>query len=326
MSSQTTQAPASQSPTPPEIGSHDRLIGTLFFAAVLHGILILGIGFREHPASPDLNQKLEVTLVRGAPTAAPETPQFWAQIDQQGAGEQDALERPRSDLPNSQAAINHEGIPQGNEALNELSGRDTADPNTPRDEAPRPASRQVLTTTAPNARMLASAPQPAATPDGQRLRISRLMLEAADSNSALLPDPEARTRTPGKPAPEIRIAVNTRSHIYAPYLYQWRLRIEAIGNLNMPSEITQQGPFGDVTMEVAIGSDGKLEDVRVVVPSPHRKLDQAALRILQLAAPFEPFSESMKQHTERIRFIWKWRFLPGEEGLPEGGGGVYVGN
>lgn len=149
MFSQTTQAPASQSPTPPEIGSHDRLIGTLFFAAVLHGILILGIGFREHPASPDLSQKLEVTLVRGAPTAAPETPQFWAQIDQQGAGEQDALERPRSDLPNSQAAINHEGIPQGNEALNELSGRDTADPNTPRDEAPRPASRQVLTTTAP---------------------------------------------------------------------------------------------------------------------------------------------------------------------------------
>ncbi len=310
---------------PPEISSRDRLVGTLFFAALLHGILILGIGFRNLPNAADTSHKLEVTLVRGAPTAAPETPQFWAQMDQQGAGEQDSVERPRSDLPNSQAAINYEGIPQGNEALNELSGRESADPNTPRDESAQPASRQILTTMAPNARPLASAPQSSATPDGQRLRISRLMLEAADSNSALLPDPEMRTQTPGKPAPEIRIAVNTRSHIYAPYLYEWRLRIEAVGNLNMPSEITQQGPFGDVTMEVAIGSDGKLEDVRVVVPSPHRRLDQAALRILQLAAPFDPFSEPMKQQTERIRFIWKWRFLPGEQGTPEGEGGVYVG-
>lgn len=311
---------------PPEISSRDRLVGTLFFAALLHGILILGIGFRNLPSPPDTSHKLEVTLVRGTSTAPPEQPQFWAQIDQQGSGEDEPIQRPRGNLPDSSAHMNYEGIPQGSDAVNELSGRETADPNTPRDESARPASRQVLTTTAPNARRLASAPQPAAISDGQRLRISRLMLEAADSNSALLPDPEAHTRTPGKPAPEIRIAVNTRSHIYAPYLYQWRLRIEAIGNLNMPSEITQQGPFGDVTMEVAIGIDGKLEDVRVVVPSQHHKLDQAALRILQLAAPFEPFSESMKQHSERIRFIWKWRFLPGEEGLPEGGGGVYVGN
>lgn len=93
----------------------------------------------------------------------------------------------------------------------------------------------------------------------------------------------------------------------------------------MPSEITQNGPFGDVTLEVAIRSDGKLDDVRVVAPSGHRKLDEAALRILQLASPFDPFTEPMKQQSERIRFIWKWRFLPGDEGAPQGSGGVYVG-
>jgi protein TonB len=155
--------------------------------------------------------------------------------------------------------------------------------------------------------------------------VSRLVLETPETSPALLPDPEAHAQTPGAPLREMRIAVNTRSHLYAPYLYQWRLRIEEVGNLNLPDEITRQGLFGDVTMEVAIRSDGHLEQAQVVVPSPHRRLDQAALRILQLAAPFEPFSEPMKQQTERIRFIWKWRFLPGEAGMPQGEGGVYVG-
>jgi len=312
-------------PAAPEISSRDRLTGTLFFAALLHGILILGIGFRIPDPAPDTSQKLEVTLVRGESTAPPKDPRFWAQIDQQGAGESGPAERPRSDLPDSRAAIAHEGIPEGNEAVNELGGTSTADPDTPRDAPAATAARQILRSTSPTARPMDSSLQTAATPDGQRLRISRLMLEATDSPSVLLPDPDARTPTPGAPTPELRIAVNTRSHVYAPYLYQWRLRIESVGNLNMPSEITQNGPFGDVTLEVAIRSDGKLDDVRVVAPSGHRKLDEAALRILQLASPFDPFTEPMKQQSERIRFIWKWRFLPGDEGVPQGSGGVYVG-
>ncbi len=310
---------------PPEISSRDRLIGTLFFAALLHGILILGIGFRNLPSAPDQSQKLEVTLVRGTPTAPPEQPQFWAQIDQQGAGEEGPVQRPRGDLPDSNTQMAYEGIPQGGDAVNELGGEGASDPNTTQNTPTQRATRQVLTTTAPSADPMASAPQTAATPDGQRLRVSRLVLEATETSPALLPDPEAHAQTPGAPLREMRIAVNTRSHLYAPYLYQWRLRIEAVGNLNLPDEITRQGLFGDVTLEVAIRSDGRLEEARVVVPSPHRRLDQAALRILQLAAPFEPFSDPMKQQTERIRFVWKWRFLPGEGGAPEAEGGVYVG-
>ena len=322
----SSSPPAAPRPEPaPEISSRDRLTGTLFFAALLHGILILGIGFRAPDPAPDTSHKLEVTLVRGESTAPPKDPQFWAQIDQQGAGQSGPVERPRSDLPDSRAAMAHEGIPEGNEAVNELGGATTTDPNTPRDSQASEVARQILHSTSPVARPLDSAPQTAATPDGQRLRISRLMLEAADSPSVLVPDPDTRTPTPGQPAPELRIAVNTKSHVYAPYLYQWRLRIESVGNLNMPSEITQNGPFGDVTLEVAIRSDGKLDDVRVVAPSGHRKLDEAALRILQLAAPFDPFTGPMKQQSERIRFIWKWRFLPGDEGVPQGSGGVYVG-
>lgn len=314
-----------EAPPPPEISSRDRLIGTLFFAALLHGILILGIGFRNLPSAPDQSQKLEVTLVRGTPTAPPEQPQFWAQIDQQGAGEEGPVQRPRGDLPDSNTQMAYEGIPQGGDAVNELGGEGASEPNTTQNTPTQRATRQVLTTTAPSADPMASAPQTAATPDGQRLRVSRLVLEATETSPALLPDPEAHTQTPGAPLREMRIAVNTRSHLYAPYLYQWRLRIEAVGNLNMPDEITRQGLFGDVTLEVAIRSDGRLEQARVVVPSPHRRLDQAALRILQLAAPFEPFSDPMKQQTERIRFVWKWRFLPGEGGAPEAEGGVYVG-
>ncbi|MDY6942147.1 MAG: TonB family protein [Pseudomonadota bacterium] len=313
--------------TPPatvEIGSGDRLATTLFFAALLHGLVILGIGFSGEPVRMPsaLNSKLEVTLIKGQSGETPDDPQYLAQIDQTGSGNTEEMRRPRGAMQ-SQSVVENEGIPDANDVLSELAAsEENPDPNTPED-LPSPSSEQILTQTADDRREMDSSPQTSAADRSQSTRVARLILQSAD-NLDLSAENTPEALTTAKQPRVKRIAVNTKSNVYAPYLYYWRLKIEEVGNLNFPDEVLRQGLHGDVTVEVSIKQDGSLEQARVVVPSPHRLLDDAALRILYLAAPFAPFSEEMRAEADTVRFVWKWRFLPGDDGTPRGTGKVYA--
>ncbi|MEX2367736.1 MAG: energy transducer TonB, partial [Pseudohongiellaceae bacterium] len=46
--------------------------------------------------------------------------------------------------------------------------------------------------------------------------------------------------------------------------------------------------------------------------SGHRVLDDAAIRIVQLAAPFQPFPATMRQEVDILEIIRTWQFHPGD--------------
>lgn len=310
--------------TAAQIGSSDRLVTTLLFAVLVHGVLILGLGFAAEPprAHAPLTSKLEVTMVTGHETAPAEDPDYLAQIDQRGRGNTRERRRP-TDTASTLAVHDNPGIEQARDIEHRLVAETlSAEPNSLEDTE-QPAARQIITQNRQSTRAQASSPQPGAVDPASDRRVARLMIRdrpmplIAEEQSDLA---EASDNTPT----EKRVSVNTKSSVYAPYLHAWRKKIERIGTLNFPDEVLRQGLYGDVTMEVAIAEDGSLADAVVLVRSPHRTLDEAALRIVQLAAPFQPFSEEMKQASARIRFIWKWRFLPGEDGAPRQTGKVYA--
>lgn len=64
-------------------------------------------------------------------------------------------------------------------------------------------------------------------------------------------------------------------------------------------------------LEVAINADGRLKEVVVRSSSGQRELDQAAMEILRLAAPFEPFPEGLRADYDVLRFAYEWRFSEG---------------
>ena len=72
---------------PARVGAGDRLGLTLFFAAALHAIIILGISFRPDDATPpDVPLTMEVTLVHSHSDQAPEKADYLAQAHQEGGG------------------------------------------------------------------------------------------------------------------------------------------------------------------------------------------------------------------------------------------------
>ena len=108
----------------------------------------------------------------------------------------------------------------------------------------------------------------------------------------------------------ISSASTQKSHD-ALYLDSWRKRIEAVGNLNYPIRARQEQIYGSLRMLVAILPDGKVDEIRILRSSENNVLDQAAIDIVKLASPFEPFPEELRGQVDILEIIRTWRFHEG---------------
>jgi protein TonB len=270
----------------------DRMTTTLFLAALFHGIVILGVTFAVPMLEKQPAASIEVLLVTGEETRAADnlSAQYLAQRNQQGSGTTDEHVRPANPA-SSAIAAQQAGIPDGNssEYREAVAGKQSAEILSSRSERSeveyrsgedRPAQQAeaplALTPTTP--RPIATN----ATDDTLRLRGKR-----ADGTFEVVP--------------------NTRESKLAPYLDAWRRKVERLGTLNFP-QIAQNGA-GNPVLEVSIRRDGSLGDVIVKRSSGRKDIDQAALSILRLASPFDPFPAELRKQYDELRFAYEWQFL-----------------
>jgi protein TonB len=59
---------------------------------------------------------------------------------------------------------------------------------------------------------------------------------------------------------------------------------------------------------VTIRRDGSLEDIKILSSSGYAVLDEAAIKIVRLAAPFAPFTAELKATTDKLEIIRTWQF------------------
>ena len=107
------------------------------------------------------------------------------------------------------------------------------------------------------------------------------------------------------------VSANTREFRYASYLSAWARKVERIGNLNYPQAAREQRMFGSLILHVAVRADGSVEQIRIVRSSGYDLLDEAAIRIVELAAPFAPFPADIAAETDVLDIVRTWQFLQG---------------
>jgi protein TonB len=107
------------------------------------------------------------------------------------------------------------------------------------------------------------------------------------------------------------ISAQTRQSTYASYMEAWRAKVERIGNLNYPEEARRLGLTGELVLDVALNPDGTVHSVTLLRSSGLPVLDEAAQRIVQLAAPFAPFPEEIRKETDLLHITRTWRFEHG---------------
>jgi len=274
----------------------DRLGFTLFVAAVLHVALILGVGFSmPHPSQ--LSKTLEITLATFKSEKKPEKADYLAQMNQEGSG-----------------TLEHKAIPKTTEQapFQDSEAKKVAPPPTPKQAKEAESPKTAVATKAPKPQKVQAKPQkpkaeqvvqPAPQFDSSQLsaEISSLEADLAKERQAYAKRPRIHRLT----------AASTMRDKGAWYKEEWRKKIERIGNLNYPDEARRQRIYGSLRLLVSINRDGSLYEVQVLESSGEPLLDQAAQRIVRLAAPFAPFSGDLAD-IDRLEIIRTWRFERGD--------------
>ena len=116
----------------------------------------------------------------------------------------------------------------------------------------------------------------------------------------------------GNPGAQTRVRRIIEERTQTPeddwYLESWRRKVERIGKLNYPEQARERKLYGSLRLLVAIEPDGSLRDVRVIDSSGHKVLDEAAVRIVRLAAPYAPFPPGMRKQTDVLEIVRTWQF------------------
>ncbi len=278
--------------------SFDRLGIMLFVAVALHAIIILGItfDFTDRAKQPPAERTLDIIVVHQPKTTDKvEDARFFAQANQQGGGETDTKKRP-SAMP-SQPQPPLPPVPEPHEEI----------PPTPA-TTPVVEQQRVLTSArAPRKIRHETRKKPI---DNKELppSIEQLLASTDQEISRLTAEIERNNQAFSQKSRRKHISAATKEYIYANYLDAWRRKVERIGNLNYPEEAKRKNLSGSLVLHVAVRADGSLERVRVLRSSGKKVLDDAAIRIVKLAAPFSPFPEEIRKNVDVLDITRTWQF------------------
>lgn len=157
--------------------------------------------------------------------------------------------------------------------------------------------------------------QPATTNPDNYSDLLQRSLEIARLEAQIAKDHEAYQKRPKRRF----IGARTREYRFARYLEDWRLKVERIGNLNYPEEARRKKLYGSLQLTVGVRSDGSLESIGIDRSSGTQILDDAAIRIVRLAARngFSPFPPDISRDTDILHITRTWVFSRSDKLLSE---------
>lgn len=277
--------------------SRERFRFMVFLSACAHALLVLGVGF-TYLTDANNEATIEVTLAQYRSQIQPDDADFIAQENQTGSGSQHEATVPSSpflsDLndadinevrPAPEAQVLNETPEQPN--LTALTSINAEQVIAQQRNAPEQEEKQALS---------------------EQSSSEEISLAIASLQAQLDLQQQAFARQPRKYT--LSSASARKSH-EASYLDSWRRRVEAVGNINYPVQARQQQVYGNVRMLIALNASGQISETRIIQSSGESLLDQAAVDIVNLAAPFEPFPEELKAEADILEIVRTFRFHEG---------------
>jgi len=269
----------------------------LIASLAIHALL-LAIKFRvfDPRSLADRGPPLEVALVNAKSETKPIKPDILAQANLDGGGNTDADRRAKTPLPAQAKAPPQSDITVATRKAEILERRAqelitalNAPPVSPPMPAPTEAPPQ---------------PEPPSVTEATERTLEIMRLEAQIAR-----DLDSYQKRPKRQ----HVGARAREYRFARYVEDWRLKVERVGNLNYPEAARRLRLYGNLILTVSIRADGSLESVTVDRSSGQRILDAAAVRIVEMAAPYAPFPPEIRRDTEILDITRTWTFARGDE-------------
>jgi len=264
---------------------------------LVHSIVIFGISFGLNPAQkPKANNTLDIVLVQTKAKEAPEEADYLAQADQKGGGDRDKKAKPTSKNPGK--------LPQQGNSLQKKA--ETIIKPVPEVVV---AAKSVLSTKKSSkikAKKLLKKKQPKQKKSKKikSFSISELQQKIIEKEAML----DKQTKNYAKRPKATYITASTRKAADAFYLVSWTKKIEKFGNINYPDKAIRDKLQGQLVLVVTIAPDGHLIQVDIRKGSRHAVLNDAAKRIVKLAAPFAPVPKEVLRGNNRLVITRTWQF------------------
>ncbi|MFZ5511976.1 MAG: energy transducer TonB [Pseudomonadota bacterium] len=264
----------------------------LAISIALHGLaLATHFSLPESPRKKQKDNQLEVVLVNAKSARKPADAQAKAQANLDGGGNTDENRRAKTPLPASREARHGAELAETQRRVRELE-----------------AQQRKLLAQAQSKRSVQAAPQaaekqPEPQPQVSGADLAQSALAIARMEAQIERSIEEYNKRPRKK----NIGARTEEFRFAQYVEDWRQKVERVGNLNYP-QAAKGKLYGSLLLSVIIRADGSVQDIQVDRSSGHRILDDAARRIIQLAAPFAPFPPDIRRDFELIEITRTWTF------------------
>ena len=266
----------------------------LVFAVALHALVFFGISFGVtlNPV-PRLADTLDVVLVQWRSEDEPEQADYLAQASQKGGGE--TTERTRPSEPVSGELPTPQDGQDMQQAVAQLP-------------APQVDLREII---AVETEDVASLQQTKVEQEETKLpnaaQLMQQSMEMASLQAEISRQGQWKSRLPKREF----ISANTKEYEFASYMSAWVSKVERVGNLNYPRELRNKKLHGDLVLTVGIHQNGTVESIDVRRSSGIKEIDQAAIHIVQMAAPYSPLPDNITDRVDVLHITRTWRFETG---------------
>ncbi len=273
---------------------HNPMMVALLAALSVHAFIVLVVGFQmisEKFADPA--QHLDVVLVNWQSEEKPEEADYLAQADQRGGGTNEENLRPAQkvkpplpSLETAEAEISAEvGAPEASFTEQDVIVSNTAEQTT-----------EAQTEQVEN--------------EALDMPTAEQLMTQIQQMARLLPEQSRNAEWHSKNLRRKFVSANTRKYEYASYMQAWVAKVERVGNLHYPEAVRKLKLRGDLLLIVGIYQDGSVESITLKRSSGMPELDEAAMEIVRIAAPYSPLPANISKDVDVLHITRTWRFSP----------------
>ncbi|WP_020158336.1 MULTISPECIES: energy transducer TonB [Methylobacter] len=275
---------------PPSLSSNDSLLITLFLAAVVHIVLVLGVSF-SLPKPEKVHRSIDIVLVNTPAKKAPKEAKFLAQENQVGAGDETRKpEPPKQQLPSQGAS----------------QAKPVAKKSAEVESKPKAIEKVVVQKTAEKKIVVASKPEEGKQKPQPRPHLSAETLQRQIAQLGA----EIRRKEQSADNSQIKFVEQLSAHkaVGMQYMKDWENKVERTGNLNYPEVAAKKNFSATLMMDVGISADGSIYSIRINRSSGNPALDEAAKNIVKMSAPFAPLPAEVLKETKVLVIPRVWKF------------------
>ena len=268
-----------------KIFGKDPLYVTIPASLLLHaGLYAMGFRPPDFPAAPP-SPTFDITMVVPQNVEAPEDADFIANANQVGSGSKDEKSRLKS-----QFAADEENLDIG---ADEVTAEKSVAEIVPKPEP------EILTTKGKTNKSVYKLPEekPQEAPvvetvenSEQTQAIAKLMAEMSSQEEAFAKRPRIHFVD----------SLSAKGSVEAEYIYGWSKKLERIGNINFPKKALNLSLSGTLILNTTLDRAGRIKEIQISVSSGSKILDNAAVRIVKLAGPYEPLPKKIRAKYDRL--------------------------